>query len=153
MRPIVCAFVLAVAACAGCVKKTESLSESGTMSGPQPIDAARAVELFRVAWGEKVLPAVPEKERESAAYMYSLMQKEPDKLVARPESCRACAAHVRELEALTKGNYGLYGTLDALDRDGDCWAVMYQGGMKREIEGYLTPDTGELLYVRRTPEG
>jgi hypothetical protein len=50
-------------------------------------------------------------------------------------------------------DFVVYGDLAALDRDGDCWRVMYEGGMKLEAIGYLDPAAGRLLLVWRVPEG
>ena len=46
----------------------------------------------------------------------------------------------------------LYGSLENLQRDGQCWAVQSVGGFA-EIAGYLDATTGELIFAWLIPEG
>lgn len=71
---------------------------------------------------------------------------------AKLEPCRKGREQVARANA-TGYDFVFFGRLDSLDRDGDCWAVMYEGGMKHEVIGYLDPATGNLLLAWRIPEG
>jgi hypothetical protein len=100
-----------------------------------------------------VLPNLRESERESFAAIDQAMRDAPEKLTAKIEPCRDSRAIVERISRECNYDFVVYGTLADLDRDGDCWRVMYEGGMDLEAIGYLDPTTGRLLLVWRVPEG
>jgi hypothetical protein len=114
-------------------------------------EEARAA--FLSAWNLLVLPHVRESERESMASIDQAMRDAPEKLTAKLEPCHESRALVERMNAQCRYDFVVYGALAELDRDGDCWSVMYEGGMKLEAIGYLDPTSGRLLLVWRVPEG
>lgn len=155
MRALILSVVAACGCCGGAKPGGGPPAAHGTMGGPRNAlaDDAAAIDAFRKAWRVSVVPNVSPKEREMTAAIDGAMQRDPDKLVAKLASCRESAAIVRRTNADTHYDFVLFGTLADLDRDGDCWDVMYQGGMKLEVAGYLDPVSGKLLLVWRIPEG
>ena len=115
-----------------------------------PEDALAA---FLSAWNLSVLPHVRENERGALQAIDRAMRDAPEKLTARREPCRESKALVERMNRETSYDFVVFGALADLDRDGDCWRVMYEGGMDAEAIGYLDPMTGRLLVVWRVPEG
>jgi hypothetical protein len=145
---------------AGCARSSSSAADS-----PPPATAAAAATTPRLAspgdaraaflsaWNLSVLPNLRENERESFAAIDQAMRDAPEKLTAKTEPCRESRALVERINREVRYDFVVYGTLADLDRDGDCWRVMYEGGMNLEAIGYLDAATGRLLLVWRVPEG
>jgi hypothetical protein len=145
---------------AGCARSSSSATDS-----PLPATAAPAATTPRLAspgdaqaaflsaWNLSVLPNLRENEREPFAAIDQAMRDAPEKLTAKIEPCRESRTLVERINREVRYDFVVYGTLADLDRDGDCWRVMYEGGMNLEAIGYLDPATGRLLLVWRVPEG
>ncbi len=71
----------------------------------------------------------------------------------KSEPCRTLKARFDNQMKGLSPSLVAFGSTAALDRDGKCWSVFFGGGMKQEVEGALTSNTGELLFVWRIPEG
>lgn len=134
-----------------------SLSNQGDASGAdfgtRVTTAAQAIDAFRVTWTAAVVPNVPAKERAMTEAIDATMKAAPDKFTARLASCREGHEVVQRTITQTQYDFVIHGQLADLDRDGACWHVMYAGGMKQEVLGYVDPGTGKLLLVWRIPEG
>ena len=160
VMPNILTTILVCMLAAGCARSTSSATDSPpaatAAAGPTaprlatPDDALAA---FLSAWNLSVLPNLRESERESFAAIDQAMRDAPEKLAATTEPCRESRALVERINREADYDFVVYGTLADLDRDGDCWRVMYQGGMDLEAIGYLDPATGRLLLVWRVPEG
>jgi hypothetical protein len=153
--------LLACTIAVGCSRT--SASSDAAPATPVPADAApaapriatpdQALAAFLSAWNLSVLPGLPERERPSFEAIDRAMREAPEKLSAKTEPCRESRAVVERINRETSFDFVVFGDLAALDRDGDCWRVMYEGGMKLEAIGYLDPAAGRLLLVWRVPEG
>ncbi|MBI5486948.1 MAG: hypothetical protein HY905_06420 [Deltaproteobacteria bacterium] len=140
--------------------RTEQAPSAAIPGGATPDDAAPrlatpedALAAFLSAWNLSVLPRVRESERGALQAIDRAMREAPEKLTARREPCREAKALVERINRETSHDFVVYGTLGDLNRDGDCWRVMYEGGMDAEAIGYLDPVSGRLLVVWRVPEG
>jgi hypothetical protein len=115
-----------------------------------PQDALAA---FLSAWNLSVLPHVRENERGAMQVIDRAMRGRPERLTARREPCREGKDLVERTNRECEYDFVVYGALAELDREGECWRVMYEGGMEAEAIGYLDPAGGRLLLVWRVPEG
>jgi hypothetical protein len=124
-------------------------------AGPTRIDRPeQAIARFREAWTRDVVPNVRIEESGPTHAIDSAMQADPTKLRAQfIAECPKAGTIVAQASFGSGHDFVIYGTLAALDRDGGCWEVTYEGGMKLEVAGYLDPQSGALLMVWRIPEG
>jgi len=153
--------LLACAAAFGCARTTATSDAApqtpviadAADAAPRLSNPDQALAAFLSAWNLSVLPGLRESERPSFEAIDRAMREAPEKLTAKTEPCREARAVVERINREASFDFVAYGDLAALDRDGECWRVMYEGGMKLEAIGYLDPATGRLLLVWRIPEG
>jgi len=148
--------LLVCALAAGCSRSPSSTTDAPRSESPASLRLATAGDAraaFLSAWNLSVLPNLRESERESFAAIAQAMRDAPEKLTEKIEPCRESRGIVERISRECNYDFVVYGTLADLDRDGDCWRVMYEGGMDLEAIGYLDPATGRLLLVWRVPEG
>jgi hypothetical protein len=148
-------FVLASISCstsppaepAGPPGTTAPPAASGATASPEA-----AIEAFKAAWSAKVMKALPEKEQRMAEAIDASMRAGKHPYRAKPESCRLLARRAPPTNTVTGHDFVIHGRSADVSRDGDCWAVTYEGGMKHEVLGVLDAG-GALLVVWRLPEG
>ena len=72
---------------------------------------------------------------------------------ANAHGCAEGLARIRDLDS-TGRQFVVHGEIGALGRKRDerCWSVLFLGGMKLTVEGWLD-EFGRLLIVWRLPEG
>jgi hypothetical protein len=112
----------------------------------------QAIAAFRAEWVRFVRPAIDTPleraidERLEAADAIGLFH-------ANAHGCAEGIARVRDLDS-TGRKFVVHGDIGALarQRDEQCWSVLFLGGMKLTVEGWLD-EYGRLLLVWRLPEG
>lgn len=132
------------------VQKVQSLGLS--TRPPPPASADEAIASFRAVWRLVVMANVPGGEQE----LIGLIDEEIRAGRGRWEATRgSCRAQHDRVAAGSSHHPPLvfFGLLERMDRDGECWAVLYDGGMKRVVEGFLAAGDGRVLVVWRVPEG
>jgi len=112
-----------------------------------------AIEAFQAAWRRDVRPTIAER---GDAYLRRIddQMQAADALGLYHAEAKPCAEGVRLIEELERGGHSfvVHGTVAALRHRDRCWAVMFLGGMKRDVHGWLDP-SGELIVAWRIPEG
>ncbi|HEU0031503.1 MAG TPA: hypothetical protein VFQ53_12780 [Kofleriaceae bacterium] len=109
-----------------------------------------AIRAFQTAWERDVRPRIasPEVRR-----IDERMQTTDalGRYYAELHPCRDGIARLRQASLLGHSPV-FYGTPDALLGRDKCWSVLFLGGMKQDVEGWLD-DRGRLLVAWRIPEG
>jgi hypothetical protein len=153
---------LAVAACAKGAPPVvaEAPSSSGfvlpnaTAPANKPANAVEtardAIATFRAAWSRDVLRHPV--DRDFVNRMDSVIANAPQHFSAKRSACSEERERVSKFFVQTRYDFTTYGSLDALDRAGDCFVVDYIKGIKEDLEGFVSPE-GELLFIWRIPEG
>jgi hypothetical protein len=129
---------------------------------PPPLPAEKAVSgptdaiaAFRRAWDEGVLPAAVTDGGRRQAFVESktTLVREAPEPTAELVPCRAALARVNDtLGGSERVDLVLFGRIDALDRDGDCWQVGF-AELFNQVVGYVDPGSGGLLMAWFVPEG
>ncbi len=146
-----------MSAYAACVRLALALLVAcGSQEAPRgPVALAgedQAIAAFRSEWVRFVRPALDTPlehaidERLEAADAIGLFH-------ANAHGCAEGLARVRDLDS-TGRKFVVHGDIGVLARHRDerCWSVLFLGGMKLTVEGWLD-DHGRLLLVWRLPEG
>lgn len=117
-----------------------------TSRSPAPEEATAA---FRRAWNG----CVATQGRADLAFVTDSMRRSEHPFRAHKEPCRKSKKRLSDLFATLSPQLRAFGEIEALERDGDCWVVDYEGGMKNEVEGILDPADLSMLFAWRIPEG
>ncbi len=114
-------------------------------------DASEAVRSFEQFWSQKLLPALKEPQKGVAQ---TLSHKVPGKLGAALSTFEDVRREIDgSLTPTERRTLLLYGTPEALPREGSCWSVSSFGGFSGELRGCLDPQTGDVVVVWIAPEG
>ncbi|HEY6006435.1 MAG TPA: hypothetical protein VIV57_26380 [Anaeromyxobacter sp.] len=112
------------------------------MPTPSAPDAAAAEARYRAFHDAAIAPRLGEPDRRRAA---GLLERKP---AAESSSCRAARKEI----ASSGQTRNLHGSLDALDRDGDCWVLRWDGLLGLGLGAVVARD-GTVLLSWWIPEG
>jgi hypothetical protein len=116
---------------------------------PPVATPTEAIAAFRAAWPNVMRAPV---DRPFVMRMDPILAQSPEHFSAKRSTCSAAHAKIKELFTSLHYDYTTYGSIDAIDRAGDCFVVDFIKGLKEDLEGIVTPE-GELLFIWRIPEG
>jgi hypothetical protein len=132
---LVLAACLAANPLAACGKETR-------MPTPPAPDTAAAEARYRAFHGATIAPRLGEADRKRAA---GLLERSP---AAEASSCRAAKKAI----AGSGEPRTLHGSLGALERDGDCWVLRWDGLLGLGLGAVVARD-GAVLLSWWIPEG
>ncbi len=111
------------------------------------LDASAAVAAFRAAWRD----AVRARTAAVDSSLVSLVESGAPSTERLP--CRDVAARVRETLGTGLAAAVLHGSPAALDRDGDCWLLHWDGLRAPGLSAAVDARAGAVLLAWETPEG
>ena len=147
-------------AVAACVVTSESAGASPAPASPTTgpagmqaqestvphIDANRATVIAKQVFRNEVVPEQP-----TAARLDHLLDEEGPTTLER-----ACRDLQRQIEARLGSGVGaatLHGSIAALDREGTCWVVSWDGRRGPGLGAAIDAATGTALFLWEMPEG
>lgn len=118
---------------------------------PAVQDASGAIRTFEHFWSHMLLPGLEEPKK---GFALTLSHKVPAKLGASPSTFEDVRREIDgSLNPVERRTLVLYGTPEALPREGACWSVSSFGGRGSELRGCLDPQTGDVVVIWIAPEG
>jgi hypothetical protein len=129
----------------------EGCSDESTRP-PSQQPARIAAEMIRQMWRDQLQP------RSGTAKLNDVV--ESDNLLAKLTTCKRCFNDINDIQNCLRPSERktafLFGNMDALDREGNCWEVTIRSSQSAcdggEITGYLDLK-GNLLLIWEPPEG
>lgn len=118
----------------------------GLPAAESPIqDAAEAVRIFERFWSADLLPGLKEPQK---GFALALAYKVPANLGAAASTFEDVRREIDgSLMPEERHKLVLYGTPEALPREGACWRLESFGGWGSEIRACLDPGTGKVVLV------
>ena len=128
-------------------------SSAHTAAAPSAAPPRDALMAFKGAWNLEVRPNAKPKDEKFIAGIDAELLAGQNEYTVKEVRCRDAAATIRRIGEQAKHDFVLFGSIAAAEREGPCWSVFYSGGMKKEVEGILSPSEMKTLVVWRIPEG
>jgi len=115
-------------------------------------DSSKAEEIFREFFLNKLAPQFPDNENVARAKDLITRRQLPPSVKQQ-----AFSAYKEQLErtvgASAVNDAVIYGQVTDLQRDGQCWSVVYSGLLTGGVSGCIDATSGEPVVVWVTPEG
>lgn len=121
--------------------------EEGIARGPLRT-ADEAIRAFRNAWSGDVTSAL--RARQNDAPLRRSAEVQVGNVSASMQPCRTFAAELRQVWAVQRSQL-VFGSLDGLERPGQCWAVR-TSNPAFPVAGYLSAIDGRLLLTWQIPD-